>query len=484
MARFSRIPETNLAGTLGGIAGQLAGTVIGNVKSTAENKIQPKLDELCSKLSDGSKVSEQDLQKAEKDVQQLNNLITTLNGTITTVEGTVQGLGTALTAMKPITTTLKVAANITKMMPLPQIYLVTSVTTIFSDLIEMLLELVSWIEQIILTLGTVVSIILKLLKKLKDILAKFQKVLAGLKASLAVLLALKGRPEMSDHDKGVLEELGILDSDGNTVFDKLVPALNSRTTDIIWVGDYKDIDTGSLAVENKVKVTESGTKVNVPVGTVGNWVTEVYKLSEEKPDKPTGRELIPAGWSGSLPEGMPGWGSRGTVSGLTEKVISWTEPVWKLKSEKQTALVPETKEVNVFRFSLGKFKATNFNLKEANAIILTGSDEAFAMTLGLLQSIDNSSVSPEFKAKFTVEINPQEDQSDPENTEDWYVSKLGDRYKLTLKASTVSPKIATLRYVEVTDESGTIVYEGGQTFATDPKVLFEETKVKLIQLLG
>lgn len=480
MARFSRIPETNLAGTLGGIAGQLAGTVIGNVKSTAENKIQPKLDELCSKFSDGSMLSEQDLQKAEKEIEQLDTLITTLNGTITTVEATVQSLSSALAVMKPITTTLKVAANITKLMPLPQIYLVTSVTTIFSDLIEMLLELVSWIEQILLTLDSVVAIILKLLKKLKDLLAKLQKILAALKASLAILLTLKSKPGMSDHDKGVLEDLGILDPNGNTIFDKLAPAINGRTTDIIWMGEYSDIDTGSLAVENKVKSAESGTTIDVPTGTVGDWITTVYMVSEIKPSKPVGRELIPAGWSGSLPQDTPGWSSRGKVSGMTEKVLFWTEPVWKLKSEDQTTITPHTRKVNVYK----QLNLSDLDMKKANAIVLSSSDEAFAATLGLLQSIDNSSISSDLKSKFTVEINPQEDQSDPDSTEDWYISKLGDRYKLTLKASTVSPKIATLRYVEVTDESGTIVYEGGQTFATDPKVLFEETKVRLNQLLG
>ena len=133
--------------------------------------------------------------------------------------------------------------------------------------------------------------------------------------------------------------------------------------------------------------------------------------------------------------------------------------------------------------SAGTFKATEFNTKEANAIVLNA-DEAYGLMIGLFQEIDQAPLDPKLKRELVTEINPQEDQSDPEYGDEWYIARNGDRFKMTLKASTTSPEIATLRYIEVTDESGVIVYEGSQTFATDPKVLFDETRVRLTQLLG
>ena len=138
----------------------------------------------------------------------------------------------------------------------------------------------------------------------------------------------------------------------------------------------------------------------------------------------------------------------------------------------------------MFRYSRKKFNQTKFNLEEANAIILTGTEENYDFFLEVLQTIENLPVSPELKSRIQVEVNPQEDQSNLGNEVDWYVTTTGQVYTLRLRASSVSPKIATQRYVEVTDESGTVVYEGPRTFATKPQVLFEEVKVRLTQLLG
>ena len=474
MARFTKIPETNLAGALGGIVGQVAGTVIGT-GNIAITKLQGTLDSLCEEVTSKREFTEEDLDRFEKTLDKIEATIDTLNTTISAVETTAEGLNTVLTAIAIPVAALKVAINIVKYLPLPQIWLVTSVSALQADLIQMLSELVAQIEQIVLTLLIIIKIILALLKKLKDLLTKLRKVLAALRAWLAL------QRQLSDQDQEVLEDLGVLNPDGTNIFGRLAGSINNRLTDIIWVGDYKTIDTGSVIVENQVKAAESGTTVRVSVGAVGNWIAVIYKASEEKPERPASRDLLPEGWVDSFKGEC--WSSRGTVSGLTNKISSWTEPVRSLGGRKQEHLTPETKDVNVFRMSAGKFAASKFNMQEANAIILT-SDEAYGMMLGLLQDLDQAPLSQDLKDQLCTDINPQEDQSDPENTDEWYIARNGDKYLMTLKASTTSPKIATRRYVQVTDMSGTIVYEGTQTFATDPKVLFDETRVRLTQLLG
>ena len=477
MARFTRIPETNLAGILGGVVGQAAGTVISNT-NLAVDKLQGKLDKACEKISNGDKSGYKDLEKVEKTID-------TLDKTISKVEKTAQALDKTVSAVKVPIAALKIAVNIIKYLPLPQMWLMTSVSALQADAVQVISELIAQIEQIILTISIVIKIIASLLQKLKELLAKLHKVLATLKASMALTGAEGGSSGLSAHDHKVLDDLGIFDPDGNCIFDKLASAINKRTTDIIWIGDYKDIDTGSIAVENQVRAAESGTTADVTVGSVGDWITYAYYKADTKPEKPVSRELVPAGWTSAEEVGKNVWVSKGTVSGASGKVSSWTEPVPHLRMTGKTEpVVPKVKKVNVFRMSAARFKVSNFNMQEANAIILASSDEGYRMMLGLLQNIDEAPVSQELKDKLCVEINPQEDQSEEGMSEDVFVSTSGNIYKLTLKASSTSPKIATQRYVEVTDAAGALVYEGPLTFATDPTVIFEDTKVRLIQLLN
>lgn len=473
MGRFTKIPETNLAGALGSIVGKSAGITVSNVE-LAISKLQSKLDTLCTEFP-------KDKQAARKNLEQIETTINTIQETVSKVEGTVQGLKSVASTVEVPIAAAKVALNVVKYLPLPQMWLVTSVSALQADLIQMLSELIAQIEQIVLTLLTVVTLILKLLKQLTDSLEKIHRVVVTLKSRLALQ-----EDDISEQDRKVLENLGILDQDGGSVFDQLSSILNGDLTDIFWVGNYKSIDTGSLAVINLVKAAESGTTVDVPIGTVGNWITTVYMISDEKPEKPVGSSISPNGWSSTVSyEKDRTWASKGTVSGLTGKAISWTDPAKCSEvKEVQDQITPKTEKVHVFRLNQTKLEIAKLNLEEANAIVFTKSDEAYELIMSFLRQMDEAPLSQDLKEQLTIEINPQEDQSESNSTEDWYVSRSGNQYLMKIKTSSVSPKIATLRYVEVTDEAGSIVYEGSQTFATDSNVLFEETRTRLIQLLG
>ena len=479
MGRFTRIPETNLAGALGGTIGQAAGTVIGNVKLTAETKVQKELDDIYQKLTTGYPLSQPDLDKTQVKLDRVEETVHTLEKSILAVEKSASVLETTASSVKVPVVALKVTLNITKYLPLPQAPLVTSVSALQADLIQTLSELVAQIEQVVGTLLTTVKLLLEFLQKLKTLLEKFKRIINLLKINLAFL-----DTNISEHDQEVLKNTGIIDTEGTLIFNQLLTGLRIPDPSIIWIGNYRTIDTGSLVVENQVKSAEPGTSIYVSIGSVGTWITEVYSTSDKKPKKPVGQDLVPRGWSATFPTGERGWSSRGTVSGLTGKVLSWTEPVACLVAGNWIDIKPETEKVNIFRMSEGKLQVSSFNLEEANAVVLSGPDEAYLATLNLLQDLDQSPLSQDLKNKLTIEINPQEDQSEPGTTAEWYLSGSGDKYKMSLKASSVSPRIATLRYIEVTDETGTVVYEGSQTFATDPRILFEETRVKLTQLFG
>ena len=467
MGRFTRIPETNLPGTLGGIVGQAAGTVIGNANITLE-KLQKKLNLLSEGIEKGIQVNSVELDRIE-------HTLDVLEKSILGVERSAEGLSTTIASVRVPIVALKVAINIAKYLPLPSP--IASVSVLQADIIQMLLELVAQIEQTILTLEVIIKVILDLLKKIKELILKLRRYLTILKTRIFL------QEDLDSSDKGLLEKTGLFG-----IFSPLTPVVIGRVSDIIWVGNYAEINTGSLAVENQVKSAESGTTITVYEPTSGFWNTYAYCISEKQPEKPVSTDLIPSGWKSgsSINSNRNIWQSKGLVSGKTGKVISWTIPVPCSKENVKvlSTMLHRGRDVNVFRYSYNRFKSTGFNLQEANAIVLTGPEEGYNLFLETLEVLDNLPISSKLKSKLQIDINPQEDQSVPDNEIDYYISTTGAVYTLKVRSSSVSPKIATLRYVEVTDESGTIVYEGTRTFATNTQVLLEETKVRLVQLFS
>ena len=60
-------------------------------------------------------------------------------------------------------------------------------------------------------------------------------------------------------------------------------------------------------------------------GTVPNYKIYVYKQSTSKPAKPTGTSLTPEGWEDYPNDSGQWWQCIGTVNGLTNQVIEWSE---------------------------------------------------------------------------------------------------------------------------------------------------------------
>lgn len=466
MGRFTRIAETNLPGTLGGIVGQAAGTVIGNANISLE-KLKEKITTISQKIDNNA-------ENISAEIEQVEQTLDSLEKTILKVEQSAENLNTTITSIRVPIVALKIAVNIAKYLPLPSP--IASVSVLQADIVQMVSELIAQIEQIILTLESIIKVILDLLKKLKDLISELRKILSVLKTKFSF------QTKLSETDKNILKDTGIFG-----VVEQLPEQVTSQISGIIWVGNYSEIETGSLIVQNQVKAAESGTTIDIVSGIPGFWNTYAYCVSETQPRKPVSTDFYPKGWkSGDKITGEQNiWQIKGIVSGLVGKVVQWSSPVSCRKPD--VKILPKvpwvSRKVNVFRYTYSKFQKTNFNLQEANAIILTGSDEGYSLFLEILQALDNLPIDPGLKSELQVEINPQPDQV-PENEVDYYTSKAGETYTLRLKTSSISPKIATQRYVEVIDNSGTVVYEGSRTFATNPQVLFEETKVRLIQLLG
>lgn len=494
MARFTKIPETNIAGTLGGLVGKAAGTITGNATITLE-KLQDRLVTACRQevTRVNQSITTSDFSSTLKELDQAEQTLNTIEHVINGVEKQTGVLNTTLKSIQVPIVALKAAILVVKVMPLPQMYLVTTVSTMLSDLLETLSELVAQIEQIVATLVVAVQIILDMLQKIRDMIERLRKIIAALKVSLTFSSELGN---LTDQDQKLLTSLGILNKSGQStnLFSKLGVILSEDHSDIIWLGNLNSIDTGSLTVQNQVKAAEPGTIINVSTDIIGNWITYVYKHSKSQPAGPDGKDPHPTSWSLIEPLNVKDeWYSKGTVSGMTGKVLSWATPkpystkFPKAPGQKTEEIKPATKPVHVYRMSKDRLNITEFNLEETHAIVLENGDEGYIMLYELLDTLDKSTLSQDIKNNLIVNLNTFEDNQNKETGElgvEYYRSPAGDLYRLQLCKSTRSPQIATLRYVQVTDEAGVVVYEGTESFATKPEILFEETKVRLSQLFG
>lgn len=105
-------------------------------------------------------------------------------------------------------------------------------------------------------------------------------------------------------------------------FDKAIavalPADAAPTAEVVYKGEDES-GTPLYDLEFGIPAGETG--------TVPNWKTFVFKQSATRPDPPTGRDIIPEGWSDVPTVAGIWWMSVGEVRGATGKVITWSTPI-------------------------------------------------------------------------------------------------------------------------------------------------------------
>lgn len=478
---FTRISESNIAGILGSIYGKAAGTVTSKAEDTLKS-LQTKLLVACKKVVDdetnGIRVSE-----GYTEIDQIETTAKSVRKTLDTLETSVNSLGTTILGIEAPTTGLKTAIAVIKALPIPQKFMLVSLSMVEADLMQMLSELVTQIESIVTTLKGVISTISNLIKKIKDLLENLQKILDSMKVSAALSKVT------SDKDRAALFEKGIINDKGQDIFSRL--ASLSGETDILWFGDLAGIDRYSISVQNSVKSTKSGQRVDISLSNSGDWISYAFRKSTVKPDKPVTRELRPEGWTLVEPSKSDYWWySRAVVSGLDGKVDVWTEPdLYSNKSPKYPNTVGlsqnysgKSKSVLVYRLSKTQIDLSKFNYVETYAVILDDTDLAYTFMLNALDSINGLE---NLKSSLSSLLNSEQTTTVQElgvNSDYYYKAPNGESYKLQIVVDT-SYVVAKRRYVEALDDSGVVVYTGTKSFATSDEILLEEARVKLSQLL-
>lgn len=95
----------------------------------------------------------------------------------------------------------------------------------------------------------------------------------------------------------------------------------TASKNMAWIKFVLEVNELEVASET-VSIVRDGND-----GSVGNWTSYVFKQSDTKPDKPTGSNPIPDGWSDAPTSSGKWWMSKSTIVGSTNEATSWSEPV-------------------------------------------------------------------------------------------------------------------------------------------------------------
>lgn len=84
---------------------------------------------------------------------------------------------------------------------------------------------------------------------------------------------------------------------------------------------------GAQSTKGIPPTNENYWEVQASCGGNGDWVSYVFKESDTKPGKPTGKSSIPDGWNDAPTSTGRWWMSKATINGGTGKAGTWSEPV-------------------------------------------------------------------------------------------------------------------------------------------------------------
>lgn len=353
MARYTKIPETNVAGSMGNMIGKAAGG-ISSAASATLGKMERDLIVISNNLDKETPSSLQ--QKVSPKETQLNSI----ERSISSVESSIRTVKTLASTIKAPVSGLKSAIRVIKMVPMTQMWLPVCVTTVYSDLLEMLAETAAQLEELSDSLSSIASTSKGTLEPLEQQIQQLRELIETLK----VKTSLSDSEKISADDKQKLTNLGLFDKAGNGLLDSLAMGLarsiagngskNGKISDLnsVGSGNLSNLDLTSTAGSKNVSVGNSGeinlgygiqidlsntelqnkVALGVPGDVVeisdgfGDYLHEVFCESENQPSTPLERVLVPSGWSASVPKKEPCWVTKTTVSGKTQRPGTWSVP--------------------------------------------------------------------------------------------------------------------------------------------------------------
>lgn len=486
MARYTKIPESNISGAMGKMLGRMSGELTSRA-STQMNKMKDRLMETVNNLTNESYTSVRNkVYPIERSLSTIERSLSALNYT----SSTLQRL--ASTLRYPVTT-LQWSIRIIKWIPMMQWYLPVSVTTIYSDLLEMLSETVAQLKEMSDSLISVTNTIKGSLSPIIVQIAQIRKIIQALK----IKKSFPNSYELSRWNRDKLTNIGFYDKNGKSLIDTLITGISGTVQNgdkEMYLGNSGEVislygtklDLTDVALRNRVSLAKEGDRVTLQEGT-GDYIHEVYNGSREKPKKPVGRKLIPEGWTDKVPTGKF-WVSRTVVSGTTGRAGSWSD----VEEGITGPILPTVNAASESIKIIGVRDILNLRTDRVNnleGILRLNPEDVSGMLTTMVNRAGTVGLSSDLEQTLRETLQffeeKEKEQSIKVKGKDVrFDAPDGTVYWLRVVVDPKSPSIAPRRYVTVLDVSGKVnIMDGEKSFSEDEDSLIEEMKIRLTQML-
>lgn len=524
---FLRIPESNLASTMGGQLGKAVGSVL----STAEKSVFSSRDELQStvnsyyedvdnvnsriasynvEISSGNKTAE-DLIQEKKDIESakqslekqkddFNRKLDEISAKLDSIEKQMTKVSSLVTSIKKLVKTiqvpvkaLKTVVTVLKALPLPQRYLVVSVTVLYSDLLEMTLELIKQVDELSNALGSVSELLPAQLDGVKTTISELRTWIAGLRLS-AIFTDLK------EEDRKILEEAGIVDTKtGESILSKIGKIGGSESSAFIAFGICSDSYTGFEDCEKSEKLKRAtkttlfknllakakpGDKIVVPDGQTGDYTVVMYGSGSIGGSV---SEMLKKGWFFSSEEvaTKPIYRTKATFSGQTNNIkVPWSEPEECRESTMERAGFLECESPSI-TITVLEEKDKISNLQNRDGVLKVGSVQDLLSKVAT--DLEFLPLSKELRARIASLVSSLQVSRTVNltnlNTVS-YIASNGERYTIEILDDQQYSRLAPRHYAAVRDSSGVVVLEGPKTFSLDVDILVTDIVNRLEQTIG
>lgn len=464
-------------------------------------------------LSDAQAQIEAIVSKNNRDTQKsLREIDQTLKAVEVSLKTCLTPLSTARTLCKTLKaplTALKAAIQVIKLLPLPQIYLVVAFTTVESDLLEMLTELVKQAEEEVSGLETIIK---TLEQTLQPIIDRIERI----RAKIALLGTESELACASAEDRDVLGEAGLLDeSSGDSIFSAIQGGLSGGGVSLPGGGSCipYGLDTGSLdlsdpEISNQLALKNPGDKIEIQVsGSTGTRIETWYSSETDKPEIPGGFYRGSGSWTQN-PEGAK-WQFEAKVTG-TGKAYSIGEvgefvPTNEISgSSSSSSDSGSSSSSSTVTGSTGNSSSTDSSLFGITQEINILGKDNYGDRPGILKIEDWSSFLEDVLSKLrnlplsqdmkdqldsywnyqvtSLGRSDETDESSADTSNTRTITSGGETYTVEVVEDEHSPRVAIRRYAQVRDSQGVVVLSGIKTFSTNLDTLVQEIKMQLDQL--
>lgn len=502
------------------------GAAVGNLSIRVDISTAPLDAALRAKLQ--KEVSNL-LDRASKQVASLtkefNNLVKRVskqvNTTLGIIEASLTVIITAIETLRAIIVTLKIPVAalkatilIIKMIPLPQRYLIVSFTILESDLLEMMTELVTQVDEIINAIEKVLSGIIAALTPLRDRIRRIRAMLSMFEANNLLLSA-------SPSDIDALDRAGLYDKDsGQSLFNIIQNGQQNNSNWEIYGrpgshgrgtgnGD-SDLNLTDPRIGNQLQLARPGDYIRYQSNTSGSYMEDYYKWGKEQPPYPPGYPEDD-GWSRYPTEpnldqqGDSLWHIRTLETG-DGGVYSGFSGSWEVTEIKQWKDLLDTfgkfKDFLTGKMSVSGSQGWTYDPLKGwsyvDGILVLGENNFDqkpgilkpsswdALEIAALNKLRDIPLSTDLRDSLTNlwQTLAAEEAGTSTVTDDAvaYRAANGELYYLRVIEDEHSPRVAVRRYVQVKDESGTVILDGTKTFSLNKESLIAEMKLQLDQM--